>query len=268
LFTFGCGSFGRLGHGDHKHLYLPRLVAAMKGKVVTQVSCGGWYTAVITSSGTLYTFGSNRFGQLSQGKVPVQMFPRNVSMLAGNAIVKLSCGKTHTLVYTESEECLSFGEGHCGQLGNRNKKTQFSPVFVDLPKEKLSSIQCGQLHSLALTGSGKIYMWGYISDDHLGLSESGEEYHSAPSVVDTKHITNKIVQISAGGFHSALVTDNGELYTWGFGYRGRLGFGELDSDSNNPLVPTLVEAFRGKYVSKVACGGAHTLVVVLKTSQS
>jgi len=58
------------------------------------------------------------------------------------------------------------------------------------------------------------------------------------------------------------------LYTWGFGYRGRLGFGELDSDSNNPLIPTFVEAFRGKYVSKVACGGAHTIVVVLKKSQS
>ena len=36
----------------------------------------------------------------------------------------------------------------------------------------------------------------------------------------------KIVNIAAGSMHSAAVTDDGVLYTWGKGSYGRLGHGK------------------------------------------
>lgn len=51
-----------------------------------------------------------------------------------------------------------------------------------------------------------------------------------------------IVKVAAGGAHSAAITDQGELYTWGKGRYGRLGHG----DSDDQMRPKLVEALRGK----------------------
>lgn len=46
----------------------------------------------------------------------------------------------------------------------------------------------------------------------------------------------EVVDIAAGGAHSACITASGELYTWGKGRYGRLGHG----DSEDQLKPKLV----------------------------
>eukprot|EP01114_Cavostelium_apophysatum_P023701 TRINITY_DN9013_c0_g1_i1.p1 TRINITY_DN9013_c0_g1~~TRINITY_DN9013_c0_g1_i1.p1 ORF type:complete len:439 (-),score=51.20 TRINITY_DN9013_c0_g1_i1:51-1367(-) len=266
IHTFGCGSFGRLGLGDHKHQLFPVVVAALRGKFILQVSCGGWFTAAVGNTGNLFTWGCNRFGNLAQGKTPVQLLPRSVSSLFGKNVIRVECGKNHTLVQTDLGELLCFGAGGQGQLGNGARKNQFYPVPVmDVPRATLQSFACGYSHSLALTTDGKLYMWGYISADHLGLSENGEEYVSQPIILDTKHIAKKIVEIFAGGHHSALVTEDGELFTWGFGYAGRLGYDttphENRDDLESPITPTKVVDLSSRFANSIACGGAHSLVV-------
>lgn len=73
VYTFGCGSYGRLGHGDHKHQNFPKVVAALRGKPIIQVACGGWFTFCLSSKilnnfsykcfglGILFSWGCNRY---------------------------------------------------------------------------------------------------------------------------------------------------------------------------------------------------------------
>lgn len=51
-----------------------------------------------------------------------------------------------------------------------------------------------------------------------------------------------MVDIAAGGAHSACVTSAGDLYTWGKGRYGRLGH----SDSEDQLKPKLVRRRPGR----------------------
>lgn len=262
VYSFGCGSFGRLGHGDHNHQSLPRIVVAMRGKVVTQISAGGWFSLALSDKGQVFSWGCNRYGQLGLGKIPVQLSPRHITSLYGKSVIKISCGKHHTLVYTDKGEFFSFGAGMCGQLGNKNKKHSFVPVPIsDLPKTNIRAIAAGNLHSVILTAAGNVYCWGYISSDQLGLSESGEEYFASPVSVNTPPEVD-FNTLFAGGWHNAAISDKGELYTWGFSYKGRLGFGDLEEDIRHPLIPTLVESLTGRVIKSVACGGAHTLIIV------
>ena len=53
----------------------------------------------------------------------------------------------------------------------------------------------------------------------------------------------EVVQVSAGYRHSAAVTSDGHLYTWGEGDFGRLGHG----DSQFRFVPTLVKDILVRY---------------------
>jgi alpha-tubulin suppressor-like RCC1 family protein len=100
------------------------------------------------------------------------------------------------------------GSGAFGQIGNGSKKIQGNPVQI-LKNVAIVAIASGQLHSLALSDQGKLFIWGYVSGDHLGLSESGDEHMMTPIVVEVKHLKNKISKIFAGGYHSALLTGLG-----------------------------------------------------------
>jgi regulator of chromosome condensation len=71
------------------------------------------------------------------------------------------------------------------------------------------------------------------------LGHSSEENVTAPCIVPAlEHI--KVVAISAGCEHSAVIADDGTLYTWGHGDGGRLGHGDNEAKS----IPTAVEALR------------------------
>lgn len=64
-----------------------------------------------------------------------------------------------------------------------------------------------------------------------------------------------LFEFISGYRHSAAISDDGRLYTWGEGDHGRLGHG----DSNSRHIPTLVTDLTN--VGSVACGSSHTLVV-------
>lgn len=49
VYTFGCGSAGRLGHGDSKYLQSPKVVTTLRGKRITQIACGAWFTICVSS---------------------------------------------------------------------------------------------------------------------------------------------------------------------------------------------------------------------------
>lgn len=56
-------------------------------------------------------------------------------------------------------------------------------------------------------------------------------------------------------------TEDGKVYSWGFGENGALGHG-VDASQE---IPRWVEAFRGRNVVNIAAGVEHTLFVVEDT---
>ena len=56
LYTWGNGSYGRLGHGFQTNELKPKIVEDILEKVQS-VSCGYFHTLVLTTRGSLYSFG-------------------------------------------------------------------------------------------------------------------------------------------------------------------------------------------------------------------
>ena len=65
-------------------------------------------------------------------------------------------------------------------------------------------------------------------------------------------------QISAGDYHTGMVTEAGDLLMCGDGRHGRLGLGDEDERTTPTLVARAV--FDGEAVLMVACGTCHTAV--------
>ena len=68
--------------------------------------------------------------------------------------------------------------------------------------------------------AGVVYSWGNGANYQLGTGATGLQ--AGPVRLDALR-KELVVQIAAAKFHSAAVTKDGRLFTWGFGRGGRLG---------------------------------------------
>ena len=63
----GLGEWGKLGHGDHKNVGVPRAVAALASIVVVQVAAGHKHSMALAAGGGVWSWGRNFSGQLGHG---------------------------------------------------------------------------------------------------------------------------------------------------------------------------------------------------------
>jgi len=95
-------------------------------------------------------------------------------------------------------------------------------------------VNSGGKHCLALTSEGSVYSWGESEDGKLGHGPDRPKSEMPQKIVALEGI--EIVDVACGGAHSAAITCNGEVFTWGKGRYGRLGHG----DSEDQEFPKLV----------------------------
>ena len=119
LFTFGCGRWGKLGHGRGENDWcVPKLVEVLAGKDVIGATAGDHHTAVWTEAGELFTFGCGVYGRLGHAEEVNEPVPILVEALVGKDVVGATAGDTHTAAWTEAGELFTFGHGNLGQLGH------------------------------------------------------------------------------------------------------------------------------------------------------
>ncbi|KAK6265652.1 hypothetical protein QUC31_016489 [Theobroma cacao] len=108
---------------------------------------------------------------------------------------------------------------------------------------------------------GDVYVWGEVWSDGVPPDGSVSSVPTKIDVLTPKPLESNVVldvhQIACGARHIALVTKQGEVFTWGEESGGRLGHG-IEKDFSHPR---LVEFLAVNNVDFVACGEYHTCVV-------
>jgi alpha-tubulin suppressor-like RCC1 family protein len=113
---------------------------------------------------------------------------------------------------------------------------------------------------------GDVFIWGEGTGDGVlggGTHRVGSFFGVKMDSLLPKTLESAVVldvqNIACGGQHAALVTKQGEIFSWGEESGGRLGHG-VDSDV---LHPQLIEALGNTNIEFVACGEYHTCAVTL-----
>lgn len=88
------------------------------------------------------------------------------------------------------------------------------------------------------------------------LGHGAERNCHSPRLIETL-LGKRPKQIACGGFHSAVVTEDGKMYTFGGGEHGQLGHG----DKVNKVKPTLVQALEGVVLQQITCGWSHSVAL-------
>ncbi len=132
----------------------------------------------------------------------------------------------------------------------------------------VTGIAFGDGHALATTRDGRLLAWGSGKWGQCGLGAKVQSTTRALVVKGALEGKN-VIAVSCGGCHSAVLTDTGDVYTWGRGFEGQTGHASraLSSETNNvitavQLLPKCVSAFVKQPVTSVSCGHNFTAVVV------
>lgn len=115
--------------------------------------------------------------------------------MAHKRIAKVSCGAFHTLALTEDQQLFTFGSGVYGECGHGEFGNVHTPKKIEIPRNQ-----------------NKAYQQDKLMKDLLRESDNKlSSFASEPA---------QIIDISAGGKHSLVLSGNGNLYTFGFGDQG------------------------------------------------
>ena len=223
VISWGTGFFGQLGLGDDKAYHSPQLIHSLDpnrlGDKVFSVVCGGFHSGVITERGNIFMFGLNRNGQcgtsptndtlLDPTYVDLSMLPKNTRPSS------LVCGRSHSILLTNEGRLYSWGACGFGRLGLPDlKKKQTSPcLIVSLRLIEIFAVAAGDFHTVALDENGTVYSWGCNSEGQCGLNS----LHNVRTPQRIDELDDKgILSIHCGSNWSIAISQNGNMYGWGY----------------------------------------------------
>ncbi|XP_033866323.3 X-linked retinitis pigmentosa GTPase regulator-like [Acipenser ruthenus] len=263
VYTAGGNNEGQLGLGDTEERTSFHQVDFFTGQCkIKQLAAGSNISAALAEDGRLFMWGDNSEGQIGLGNESHVCVPHEVDV--GKPVTWVSCGYYHSALVTADGELYTFGESDHGKLGlppeqlNNNRV----PQPVQGISAQVTRVACGGGHTVALTDDD-VYTFGLGQFGQLGHGTFTFEA-ALPKAVE--HFRKrKVSHIACGENHTAVITDNGLLYTFGDGRHGKLGLG--DENFTNQFKPTLCSRFLKYTVQSVACGGCHMLVLAAPRPQ-
>ncbi|XP_043409856.1 RCC1 domain-containing protein 1 isoform X3 [Prionailurus bengalensis] len=201
---------------------------------------------------------------------------------------RLELGAEHALLLDEAGQVFSWGQGRHGQLGHGTLEAELEPRPLEaLQGVPMAEVAAGGWHSVCVSETGDIYIWGWNESGQLalpsrslaevgktaageasGLKADGCDVRTAegesgglapfiaiqpfPALLDLPPGTDA-VKASCGSRHTAVVTRTGELYTWGWGKYGQLGH----KDTSSVDRPRRVEYFVDKRLQDMYTSKQH-----------
>ena len=147
----------------------------------------------------------------------------------GRKVAQAVSGGEHTLLRLVNGTILSGGAcglGWCRMQDMHELLYGWREVGINEPVSKLYA---SYYHNLAVGGNtGSLYTWGcgtFVDGKNDGVipalgPNSMEDLGSAPARVP---IPGKVLDVSGGAYHSVVLNDDGNVYTFGAGQLGQLG---------------------------------------------
>ncbi|KAM0840808.1 hypothetical protein ACQ4PT_059409 [Festuca glaucescens] len=223
---------------------------------VVLISAGASHSVALLSGKMVCSWGRGEDGQLGHGDAEDRPVPTVLTAFDVPGISSVICGADHTTAYSEDEmQLFSWGWGDFGRLGHGNSSDVFNPLPIQaLHGIKIKQIACGDSHCLAVTVNGQVHSWGRNQNGQLGLGNNEDSL--LPQKIQAFEGVC-ISMIAAGAEHTVAVTEDGDLYGWGWGRYGNLGLGDRD----DRFVPEKVSPVEGEKMGLVACGWRHSVTV-------
>ena len=224
LKCWGGGSNGELGDGKKTSSLVPVEVSGLSGSVIIAVGGGYNHTCALTSTGTVYCWGKNNYGQLASSTLVNSTVPILIPIPTGPA-QGLSVGDNHVCALDIYGNVYCWG-GNTGIQLNRNPSLVRSTVPIySAGMNDIAAINGNGMTTCARDVNSGVKCFGYNFYGQLGIGVRDtldKPTYGAPNYV--VGLSKNVISTSAGLYHSCAVSTEHVVSCWGANIAGGLGF--------------------------------------------
>ena len=238
---------------------------------IKMIAGGADHTLLLKNDGTVWAWGTNGNGQLGDGTNADKNIPVQVKGTGGaeflTGVTAIDAGNSHSLALKSDGTVWAWGSGGNGQTGDGTNTDRNIPVQVKGTGgsghlANVKEIAAGGYHSVALKNDGTVWIWGRNAEGQLG--DGTETNRNTPvqvkSADGSDHIAG-VKDIAAGQYHTLALTNDGEVWAWGYNTSGQLG----DGTNTNKNMPVQVKGTGSEEhltdVKEIAAGRDFSLVL-------
>lgn len=152
------------------------------------------------------------------------------------------------------------GDGSATASVDTNDETEEIEVKGD---KTIATVVSGANFTVALDSEGRVWSWGQNDKGQLGNGTLIDSVSKQPVLLEEtdkngKHIQlSNVKQIAAGLYHAVALTNNGEVYMWGYNYYGQAG----SEIKRTELYPQKIDMPNGAKIKEIGAGKDYTIMV-------
>ncbi|BDR53256.1 hypothetical protein KIM372_11630 [Bombiscardovia nodaiensis] len=238
VYSWGQNTSGQLGFGDTVARTTPTKMPLPVGvNRFVAVRAGNITSFAISDAGRVYAWGHNGHGELGMWGA-YRTIPTLISSVPSK-IAQLSVFYDFSAALSTDGILYTWGANVCGQRGLGDTSDHYNATTVPFPAgvRRFTSISAGEQTMSAKADDGKIYMWGRNSEGEFGDGSRTANVLRPMAVAVSMPPGVKIkLQNSGGDFTTVIGTDN-NLYTWGNGSFGQLGYNSYVQPTPRQVTP-------------------------------
>ena len=259
-YAWGRADAGQLGigFGPPQQVERPKPISKLKDKYIARASAGEAHTLFLDAVGGVYATGDGSSGALGLNRNTGQEVPRPILRLWPLCVCQISAGDGHSAALTIGGAVFTWGRGKAGQLGHGKFENLNIPTAVKaLATTPISQISCGGDVTIAVSESdGVVWSFGQGRWGATGLMQT--ESVCIPQRM--KGLEGKtVIQASAGGRHTLLLTADNQVLATGCNENGQCGEGSVGQAITIPRFVSGLPSQRS--ILFVAAGHNHSIVV-------
>ena len=170
LYTWGYNDYGQLGNGTTTNSSMPICISdiensQLNGKRIVKIYEEFEYIIVKDNSGKLYSWGSNRSGQLGDGTTENSSMPVCISDIANSPLKEKNIVDVYngSIAKDSDGKLYSWGNNFYGQLGDGTRNNSSMPICIsDIENSELKGKKIKDIEEYYKTGYCAIY---YVTED-------------------------------------------------------------------------------------------------------
>ncbi|MEQ1734398.1 MAG: hypothetical protein ABL940_12050 [Bacteroidia bacterium] len=241
VYSCGYNGNGELGIGNNTDTYNPTKVLNVSNvtKLVTTkmtTDNGGHTACALTTTGQLWCWGYNAYGQVGDGttvgkNTPTSIFPNSVIDIDGGGA---DAGSFCAIMNDSTLRCWGYnGQGQLG-IGNTTNASTPQTLFLLTKVKNISAVGYynNNVRRCALRSNGDMYCWGYNGNGQVG--DGSVTNKTSPGL-----IVSNVKQMALGSLTTYALLNTGQVYSWGYNAYGQVGNGTTTQQTGPTLLVSL-----------------------------
>jgi alpha-tubulin suppressor-like RCC1 family protein len=215
-------NFGQLGQNDLVNRITVVSVLGVPSQAIA-VACGADHTVILMNDGTVRLCGQNQVGQLGQNDTVTRSTVVSVLGISSQAIAVVG-GSFHTTILMNDGTVRVCGQNSNGQLGQNDLVSRSTVVPVlgisSSPNDSAIAIASSTRFTTAIVmNDGTVRLCGQNQFGQLGQNDAV----SRSTVVPVLGISSQAIAVTTGGYHTAILMNDGTVRVVGYNNSGQLG---------------------------------------------